>query len=276
MLLFTKNYSIEPVGESHQKIVLPQGNIFVVEKGFIKSGTNLYVLPNNLCLNRKFREFLKQKYNYVFDGNFVKEMTVEGLKSNCIVVKWSDVRRIYFDNANISNVSIKKLLTFLFKIINWDYYFPISGFQELVVKGYTTGKKKDISGNSQNRLTISILSDETETKFYIGKRLYRGYTYKKRSKLVVFFMKLFGKRNHGFKKSYPQISTDGVRAKHTVELLKRKIGQMEILNNMFKKYPTCFKIEFVKFSNDRTIVLSFIDKSSVLDLEEHIQLIIKN
>lgn len=226
MFELTKNYSISPLGDYYD--VITYGNhSFVCNKGFISRGTTLLFIPEGLVIGKnKLLELLKgENYQYSLKGRkVVRRETFAGIVSNSIVVKWRHLKYHFFRKETLQNLDTLSIFWELNKMLDWSSYLPVTGFQELITKKYTTGKQKASilrpNYNVGGKFTVQFYSESSEVDCFIGKRKYMGFAFKKKKSFLCKILNLFRLVDKPCGAYYPKLSEKGEKAVAAIELFK--------------------------------------------------------
>lgn len=226
MFELTKNYSISPLGDTYDVVTYGTHN-FVCNKGFISRGTTLLFIPEGLVIGKnKLLELLRgENYQYSLKGRkVVRKETFAGVVSNSIVVKWSHLKYHFFRKETLQNINILFIFWELNKMLDWSSYLPITGFQELITKKYTTGKQKVSvlrpNYNVDGKFTVQFYSEVSGIDCFIGKRKYRGFALKKKKSFLCKILNLFRAIDKPCNIYYPKLSEKGEKAVAAIELFK--------------------------------------------------------
>lgn len=177
---------ISSLGDKYDMVTFSPTSRFICTKGFIKVGTSLVVLPYGYKVgDNKFKKLLKGPfYQYVLKNNIVglRRFSVsEGsdVVSNCIVVKWNDFKQFLKRGSTAQTIGQDEISFKLYEFMDFSGVFSAKGLQELIEKGYSSGKisnqfLKNVHtiGDYQNEKGIPLSFDVSfeNVKPYIGWR----------------------------------------------------------------------------------------------------------
>lgn len=229
MFKLTKNYSISPLGDSYDVVTYGTYS-FVCNRGFISRGTTLLFIPEGLVIGKnKLLELLKGKdYQYSLKGRrVVRREIFAGIVSNSIVVKWHHLKYHFFRKETLQNIDHVSMFWELNKMLDWSSYLPITGFQELITKKYTTGKQKASllrpNYTVDKEFTVRFYSGISGGDCLIGKRKYRGFALKKKKSFLCKILNLFRITNKPCNTYYPKLSEKGEKAVAAIEVFQNAL-----------------------------------------------------
>lgn len=226
MFELTKNYSISPLGDSYDVVTYGNYN-FVCNRGFISRGTTLLFISEGLVVGKnKLLELLTgEDYQYSLKGRkVVRREIFAGIVSNSIVVKWSHLRYHFFRKENLQTIDKLSIFWEMNKMFDWSSYLPITGFQELIAKKYTTSKQKAFvprpNYNVDGKFTVQFHSESSKVDCFIGKRKYRGFALKKKKSFLCKILNLFRIVDKPCNTYYPKLSEEGEKAVEAIGIFQ--------------------------------------------------------